>query len=268
MEWILTGSFTVKHKAPELQSPEPLFWRNVMSKELTKFEKSIKGLQACTSAVTFPHISLPHDCPSRLACIWDESFPSRAAAERDAERRLRELYQTAVEQMNAYLDMQAPNSIFVSFQSRLNKRLTELRELLAACRTERSAPVVAQLQELLTSDHICQELQEIHRGLGQKYFLKKERGYAAQIEYGKHDPSVFEEGLAWLVAKAFCRYGYDLFPVILNMEEDATKQLKAYQAALHAQAALLIDKHIITPVQKKLPILRVLLRDSGAERQS
>ena len=126
---------------------------------------------------------------------------------------------------------------------------------------------MAQLQELLVSEHICQELREIHRGLKQKYSLKKERDYAAQIAYEKHDPSVFEEGLTWLVAKVFCRYGYDLFPVILNMEEDAAKQLRAYQAALHAQAAILIDNHIITPVQKKLPILRVLLRDSRTERR-
>ena len=49
------------------------------------------------------------------------------------------------------------------------------------------------------------------------------------------------------------------------MEEDAAKQLRAYQAALHAQAAILIDKHIITPVQKKLPLLRVLLRGNGTE---
>lgn len=251
--------------APEIAAPGLPFWRNVMSNDLIKFEKSINGLRSCPSTVNFPHISLPRERYSRLACIWDESLPTKAAAERDAEKRLCELYQTAVEQMDAYLDIQAPNSIFVSFQSHLNKRLSELRESLAACRTERSAPVVAQLQELLVSDHICQELREIHRGLKQKYSLKKERDYAAQVAYDKHDPSVFEEGLAWLVAKAFCRYGYNLFPVILNMEEDAAKQLRAYQAALHAQAAILIDKHIITPVQKKLPLLRVLLRGNGTE---
>ena len=95
-----------------------------MSNELIKFEKSINGLRSCASTVTFPHISLPRERYSRLACIWDESLPTKAATERDAEKRLCELYQTAVEQMDAYLDIQAPNSIFVSFQSHLNKRLS------------------------------------------------------------------------------------------------------------------------------------------------
>lgn len=82
-----------------------------MSNDLIRFEKSINGLRSCTSTVNFPHISLPRERYSRLACIWDESLPTKAAAERDAEKRLRELYQTAVEQMDAYLDTAALENI-------------------------------------------------------------------------------------------------------------------------------------------------------------
>lgn len=238
-----------------------------MSKELAQFENGLKGLRFCASTVIYPHISLSRERRSRLACIWDESLPTRAAADREAGKRLRELYRSAGEQMEAYLDHQSPDGFFVSFQTHLNSRLSVLREGLAACRTENSAPVVAQLQELLIPDNICEELREIHGDLRCRYALKEERDYAAQVEYSKDDPSAFEEGLSRLIAKAFCRYGYDLLPVILNMEEDAVKQLGGFQAAFHAQAALLIDKHVITPVQKKLPILRALLRNSGTERQ-
>lgn len=59
---------------PEIAAPGPLFWRNVMSNELIKFEKSINGLRSCASTVTFPHISLPRERYSRLACIFTSSM--------------------------------------------------------------------------------------------------------------------------------------------------------------------------------------------------
>ena len=230
-----------------------------MHKKLEKFEKLTDGLHSFAPGILCPHVNLSHDNCTRLACLYEESLSSHTAARRDAEAHLLQIYQDAQKQMAAYLDWQSPAGFGVVFQSHLNQRLAALRQALSLCRTERSAPVTAQIQELLVSDSVFQELSEVYPALVRKYELPPLAHYSTLVTYSKHDPSESETGFSRFIAKAFSRYGYDLLPAILIMEEDAAAQLNGFRAALQAQTALLIDRHILTPVQKKLPLLRVLL---------
>lgn len=230
-----------------------------MHKELEKFEKLADGLHTFTPGILCPHVNLSHDNCTRLACLCEESFPTQAAAQRDAQQRLLQAYQDAQKQMAVYLDWQSPTGFGVVFQSHLNLRLAALRQALSPCRTEHSAPVAARIQELLVSDSVFRELPEVYRVLARKYDLPPLAHYSSLVTYSKHDPSEWETGFSRLIAKAFTRYGYDLLPAILQMEEDSAAQLNTFQAALRAQTVLLIDRHILTPVQKKLPLLQALL---------
>ena len=83
--------------------------------------------------------------------------------------------------------------------------------------------------------------------------------YCQHIVYEKNDPSENEEGFLWLVSKAFIRWGYDLMPAIQQLEADAQERLESIHKSFAAQASLSARKHIIAPVQAKLPILRELL---------
>ena len=55
------------------------------------------------------------------------------------------------------------------------------------------------------------------------------------------------------------RWGYDLMPAIQQLEADAQERLESIHQSFTAQASISVRKHIIAPVQAKLPILRELL---------
>ena len=140
-----------------------------------------------------------------------------------------------------------------------DRRLSELREAVGYCRTEATVPIVNRIGLLLVSDRLFQELDQIYTELCASCSLPGLEHYCQHIVYERNDPSENEEGFLWLVSKAFIRWGYDLMPAIQQLEADAQERLVSIHQSFTAQASISVRKHIIAPVQAKLPILRELL---------
>ena len=130
---------------------------------------------------------------------------------------------------------------------------------MGRCRTEVTAPIVNRIGLLLVPEHLFRDLDHVYAELCASYSLPSMEHYCQYIVYEKNDPSENEEGFLWLLSKALIRWGYDLMPAIQQLEADANERLETIHKSFTAQASLSVRKHIIAPVQAKLPILRELL---------
>ena len=231
------------------------------NKELHRLRFLLQDLAGWGSGVVWPHLSLPRDHYQRLACLPEESFPTRSLCREDAERRVQELCQAAKEQFYTCCDPLAPRSFLVTFQSTLNEKLAQLKEELGQYHTSSTAALVNRLTLMLNPAEVFQELETFNSRLREKFALPGADTYTAKLTYDTWDPSEGEEGLGWLVAKVFCRFGYNLLPVIQALEVDGAEHLAAFQKAFDAKAALSVTAHIVSPIQDKLPLLEMKLRE-------
>lgn len=235
-----------------------------MDKRYARVRALVKELEGCGSGACRPRVRVEWDGRPRLAWVWEESFPSRAAARREAERALEGLYRQAEEKFRAYTDPRWPEGFCGCFLGELNGRLSALREALGRCRTERTAALVNRFTRLMTPEAVSREMAQISADLVRTWPMPGLDSCRARIAYEQNDPSQGEEGLFWLAAKAFVRWGCDLWPAVRWMEEEAGRRLEAIQKAFDAQAALSVSRHITAPVQARLPLLGELLdREQG-----
>ena len=98
-------------------------------------------------------------------------------------------------------------------------------------------------------------MQQANDRLAEKYTLPSVSNFTSEIEYSIWDPSEFEEGFGKLFAKAFIRYGYELYPAITSIENAAEEQLEYFAEDLGGQFNDAIDRYIVDPIQKLLPEL-------------
>ena len=230
-----------------------------MNKDFVRVQTLLRDLEHTVPSHVSPYLHLEYGRWWRSAFVREESFPSKPAARRNAEQELAALYQQAERKFYACTDGRAPDGFLLRFKVEYDHRLSELREAVGRCRTEATAPIVNRIGLLLVSDHLFQELDQIYAELCASYSLPGLEHYCQHIVYERNDPSETEEGFLWLVSKALIRWGYDLIPAIQQMETDAQERLESIHKSFTAQMSLSVRKHIIAPVQAKLPILRELL---------
>ena len=235
-----------------------------MNKDFVRVQALLRDLEHTVPSHVIPYIHLEYGRWWRSAFVWEESFPSKPAARRNAEQELAALYQQAEQKFHTCTDGRAPDGFLLRFQAALNGHLSDLREAVGRCRTQDTAALVSRIGALLTPEQVFQDMEQVHAELTAAYPLPELTRYFSYIEYIRYDPSEWEEGFLKLVSKAFIRHGYNLLPAISQIEEDAGSQLAAFQKAFDTQAAISISKHITAPVQAKLPILRELL-ERGAD---
>lgn len=220
------------------------------------FHAGITALQNCTWGVCYPHISLPWENYQKMACIYAESVPSKATCVREAEGKLRELYEKAAQGFSRYAEPCSPESFLSTFQVGLSDKIHALQALLTRCRSRNNAAIANRLALLLTTDRVFAEMARWNDVLRNRYMLPSPMSYLSLIVYDVSDPSDFEEGAMKLIAKAFRRHGYDLLPALHQLERDASRLLSEYQKAFDVQAKLMLRTYITTPIQAKLPLLR------------
>lgn len=233
-----------------------------MHKGYLNFQRLVRELQSCSPSLLYPHVCLEYTRCQRLACIWEESLPTQAAARREAEQIMEQLYRQAERKYGRYTDPRSPDGFLVQFQGELDRRLYSLREALAPCRTERTAAVCSRISLDLKPDRVLNAMEQANRELLARYALPEAETYFRCIQYDKDDPSRFEEGLLKLAAKAFVRYGYNLLPAIYQLEQDAVDRLRTFERELETCASRTMHQHLIAPIQAKLPILWELLEEN------
>lgn len=230
-----------------------------MNKDFVRVQTLLRDLEHTVPSHVSPYLHLEYGRWWRSAFVWEESFPSKPAARRNAEQELAALYQQAEQKFHTYTDGHTPDGFLLRSKAEYDRRLSDLREAVGCCRTEATAPIVNRIGLLLVSDHLFQELDQIYAELCASYSLPGLEHYCQHIVYERNDPSESEEGFLWLVSKALMRWGYDLMPAIQQLEADAQERLESIHQSFTAQASISVRKHIIAPVQAKLPILRELL---------
>lgn len=219
------------------------------------FQTALEGLRSCTPD-RIPHMLLSRDSYCRLACIPEESLPSKTVCVKAAQERLSELYGEAVKQMESYQDSRSSTSALSTFQAALNRRLSDLRAALGLCRTVSTAAVVNRIMSHLDGAAILEAVDTANQDLCLHYALPTAESYFSKISYDVYDPSEFEEGIGKLIAFFFIRHGYDLLPAVQALENDVNELLRGYQAAFQALAQAEIERSILSPVQSKLPLLQ------------
>ena len=230
-----------------------------MNKDFVRVHALLRDLEHIAPGHVSPYLHLEYGRWWRSAFVWEESFPGKPAARRNAEQELSALYQQAERKFHACTDGRAPDSFLLRSKAEYDRRLSDLREAVGRCRTEATAPIVNRIGLLLVPNLLFQELDQIYEELCAFYSLSGLEHYCRHIVYERNDPSESEEGFLWLVSKALIRGGYDLMPAIQQLETDAQERLESIHKSFTAQASLSVRKHIIAPVQAKLPILRELL---------
>lgn len=234
-----------------------------LNKNYQKFKSSLERLRDCVDFAALPRLHLTRDDCCRAACIPEESFTSKAACTHTAERRLRHEHENASRQYDSYTDSHSSKSFVTGLDSLLSARLSHLKDVLGQCRAEHSAALVNRILPLLTPDAVISDIQSFNDELKARYTLPPVETYYTQISYETFDPSEFEEGLFKLMAKAFTRYGYNLYDAVNRMESDARRAIEDFRNDLNAHVKISINKHIISPIEDKLPLLREALERSA-----
>ena len=230
-----------------------------MNRDFVRVQALLRGLEHAGPGHANSYLHLEYGAWWRSASVWEESFPSKSAAHQNAERKLAALYQQAEQKFRSYADEHAPDGFLLRSKAEYDRCLSELRDAVGRCRTEATAPIVNRIGLLRVPEHLFRDLDHVYAELCASYSLPSMEHYCQHIVYEKNDPSENEEGFLWLVSKAFIRWGYDLMPAIQQLEADAQERLESIHKSFAAQASLSARKHIIAPVQAKLPILRELL---------
>lgn len=227
-----------------------------MQNTVSQIQTRLKDLPYCGVSIRAPKITLPREGEyQHLACLWDESFPSASAAQRTARNCFLTLYEAVGKQMETFGDAAAPEGMPLLFQTAFCRSLLLVREAVLACRTAGNSAAVNRICTLLTPESVTEELAQLASTLSSRCVPAPFSDCCARIRYDVNDPSQGETGLAWLAAKAFRRYGYDLLPAVRWLEDDGNARMQSYARAFAAQAAIIIEAGIVMPVQAKLPLL-------------
>lgn len=219
------------------------------------FQAALEGLRSCAPD-GLPHVLLPRDGHCRLACIPEESLPSKTACMKEARGRLLELYREAAKQVESCQDPRSSTSFLSTFRASINRCLSDLRTALGQYHTSSTAATVNRIMSLLEGTTVLDAVTTANKELCRHYALPPVEHYFSQITYDVYHPSEFEAGLGKLMAFFFTRHGYDLLPAIQALEEDATNLSREYQSAFHAKAQAEIERCILAPIQNKLPLLQ------------
>lgn len=231
-----------------------------MNKDLKSLQRLIQDLAVRSASLPSPRLSLDYGSRwSRSACVWEESFPSRSAAIRGAERAFSPVYSQAHQRLQDYMEPHAPNSLPAGAQMWLDHHLGEVRQALVPLRTQHTAPVLNRMNALLVADQVLKEWSETNVSLSRRYQLEPPGHYLSRAEFVSYDPSDGEDGLTWLLGKAFIRHGYNLLPAISALEADLRRKTGDYKQAFLTQSERSLHRHILEPMQALMPMLHQIL---------
>ena len=230
-----------------------------MKQHFVHLQACIRKLEACPASLSTPYPALDFGFHwMRSPCVWEESFPSRSAAARDAERAFLPLYHQAEEALRRCWAPSSPDGLYSEFCRTLNRHLREAQEALIPMRTQRTAPVLNRISSLLTPDKVTGVL-ETAAFQRDSLALECVSHYLRHTEYTTYDASEGENGITWLLGKLLIRHGYDLSPAISTLEEDLRRTVTDCRKAFCVQAEQAIQRHILVPLNPLLPILYQLL---------
>lgn len=226
--------------------------------KLSRFNNALSRLtntSYLSAEITHPSVNLGRENYQVCAYIPEESFNNRFACIKVAGTRLHEYYIDASAHFAACIDPLSATGFFVRFRAHLSERVETLRNLLQECRTEENTKEIDMALDLLTPDEVCRRMDTVNEALKNRYTLPTEETYKQKILYETCDPSEHEDNPAtWLIAKCFVRHGFDLLEAIHHLEQDATKQIRAFKNDFDAQAALEIDRLIVAPIKRILQL--------------
>lgn len=226
--------------------------------KLTQFSTALSCLTNSSyrsAEIIHPNVYLGRDAYTVSAYIPEEAFNNRFACIKAAETRLHAYYIDASAHFAACIDSLSATGFFVRFRAHLSERVETLRNLLQECRTEENTKEIDVALDLLTPDEVRRRMNTVNEALRNRYTLPTEETYKQKILYETCDPSEHEDNpAAWLIAKCFVRHGFDLLEAIHHLEQDATKQIRAFKNDFDAQAALEIDRLIVAPIKRILQL--------------
>ena len=113
-----------------------------MNKDFVRVQALLRDLEHTVPSHVIPYIHLEYGRWWRSAFVWEESFPSKPAARRNAEQELAALYQQAEQKFHTCTDGRAPDGFLLRSKAEYDRRLSDLREVVGCCRTEATAPIV------------------------------------------------------------------------------------------------------------------------------
>ena len=233
--------------------------RRIMNQHFVHLQACIRTLETCPSSLSTSYPTLDFGFHwMRSPCVWEESFPSRSAAVRDAEQAFLPLYRQAEEALRRCWTPSSPDSLHSELCRILNRHLKEAQEALIPMRTQHTAPVLNRISTLLTPDKVTGELEAV---VSQHCpsMLDCTPNYLSHVEYTTYDSSEGETGITWLLGKLLIRHGYDLSSAIFALEEDLRQTVMDCRQAFCLQAEQAIRRHILAPLNPLLPILYQLL---------
>lgn len=231
-----------------------------MNQHFVHLQACIRTLEACPSSLSTSYPTLDFGFHwMRSPCVWEESFPSRSAAVRDAEQAFLPLYRQAEEALRRCWTPSSPDGWYSDLYRVLNRRLREAQEALIPMRTQHTAPVLNRISSLLTPDKVTRELEAFAPSQGYSPMLDCAAHYLSHVEYTTYDASEGETGITWLLGKLLIRHGYDLSPSVSALEEDFDRTVTDCRQAFCLQAEQAIRRHILAPLNPLLPILYQLL---------
>lgn len=231
-----------------------------MNQHFVHLQACIRKLEACLTSLSTPYPTLDFGFHWMCSpCIWEESFSSRSAAARDAERAFLPIYHQAEEALRRCWAPSSPDGLYSEFCRTLNRHLREAQEALIPMRTQRTAPVLNRISSLLTPDKVTGELETAAASQHDSSTLDCISHYLSHTEYATYDASEGETGITWLLGKLLIRHGYDLSPAISALEEDLRRTVTDCRKAFCVQAEQTIQRHILVPLNPLLPILYQLL---------
>lgn len=233
-----------------------------------KFKSDLDDLPWVVEAIFAPPLLDPRSS-SCHRCAWDdkESFPSRLVCQRAAEAEWKSAYQTLASTFRSYTTPDSAKGLLTDFKTKLTPTLASLRTALSGCRTPATAEAVDALLKYLDTTASIETMTQVHQRLQENYPCPKAEDYRHLIQIDVNDPSEFEDNFALkVIAKAFCRYGYNCYPAIQKVREDMNRLLDSFYADFCAQFRIIIRTHITDPIYAKLPTLQALLLQ-GADHE-
>ncbi len=223
--------------------PKP---KDSSDQSLDKFRSRLRDLRNYrVSIITNFNVSYE----SKLSAIESESFKSESDCRRAAERALEKAYNPARQTFEKRTAIRSAEGLFATAKKELTSRMDSMKDMLTTYHSKEMSKLITEINKLLSANKLFSEIETEYDSLKSQYEPDGVYCFTSAIEYNKDDPSEFEEGLAKLFAKGFCRYGYDTYPAASDIERHFSENLKEMQDAFNEMLVEALEEYIIDPIE-------------------
>lgn len=211
------------------------------------------GVSSVYPVLSCPRLDLSET--SRIAADDNRCFKSKDQCHDRANRTLESYHRQMEKSMSKYTKRYGERSVYKDCAEHLDTRIKNVKEFLPKLRNPKTTNILNQINDCLTKTKVLEEMQQANDRLAEKYALPSVSNFTSEIEFSIWDPSEFEQGFGKLFAKAFIRYGYELYPATSSIENTAKEQLGYFAEDFVGQFNDAIERYIVDPIQKLLPEL-------------